>query len=185
MLPVRKLSLSRVAGVAALLLACLCSPVTAAIYTARVVGVSDGDTITVVDHAKVQHRIRLAGIDAPEKHQPWGQRSRRALADKVYDRMVEIEFGKKDRYGREVGKVLLDGEDVNLELVRLGLAWHYKAYEREQSPQDRLAYARAEQQARHRRQGLWRDAGAVPPWEFRKAGRPLAPRAHPEESPPH
>lgn len=161
----------------------LCSPVIAATYTARVVGISDGDTLTVLDHDNVQHKIRLAGIDAPEKNQPWGQRSRRALADKVYDRMVEMEVGKKDRYGREVGKVLLGGEDINLELVRLGLAWHYKAYEREQSPQDRLAYARAEQQARDRRQGLWRDAGAVPPWEFRKAGRPPVPRAHVAESP--
>lgn len=168
---------------AVFLLTCLCSPVTAATYTARVIAISDGDTLTVRDQHNVQHRIRLAGIDAPEKHQPWGQRSRRALADKVYDRMVEVEIGKQDRYGRQVGKVLLGGEDVNLALVRLGLAWHYKAYEREQSPQDRLAYARAEQQARDRRQGLWRDAGAVPPWEFRKAGRPPPPRAHVAESP--
>ncbi len=179
----KKRWLSRAFVFAVVLLACLCLPVIAATYTARVVGISDGDTLTVLDAANTQHKIRLAGIDAPEKQQPWGQRSRRALADRVYDRMVEIEVGKKDRYGREVGKVLLGGEDINLELVRLGLAWHYKAYEREQSPQDRLAYARAEQQARDRRQGLWRDAAAVPPWEFRKAGRPAPPRPHVAESP--
>ena len=110
----------------------------------KVVAVADGDTITVLDTNKVQHKIRLAGIDAPEKAQPYGQTSKQSLSDLVFGKTVTVDTDKTDRYGREVGKVLVDGVDTNLEQVRRGLAWHYKAYQREQSPSDRLAYAAAE-----------------------------------------
>ena len=139
--------------------------------TGRVVGISDGDTITVLDAQRVQHKIRLAGIDAPEKAQPFGNRSKESLSDLAFNRTVTVETDKRDRYGREVGKVLVDGRDVNLIQVERGMAWHYKAYEREQSPSDRKLYEAAESDARAGRRGLWREADPIPPWEFRKAKR--------------
>jgi hypothetical protein len=99
--------------------------------------VADGDTITVLDENRHQHKIRLAGIDAPEKAQDFGQRSKQSLSDQAYRQHVMVETGKTDRYGRLVGKVLVNGQDVNLEQVRRGMAWHYKAYQREQAPADR------------------------------------------------
>lgn len=149
---------------AALLLALGCD---AATIAGRVVGVSDGDTITVLDADKTQHKIRLAGIDAPEKKQPFGQRSKESLSELVFSKNVTVETDKRDRYGREVGKVLVDGLDANLEQVQRGFAWHYKAYEREQSAIDRQVYADAENEARAVRRGLWADVAPVPPWDFR------------------
>lgn len=133
----------------------------------RVIGVADGDTITVLDDAHTQHKIRLAGIDAPEKKQPFGQRSKESLSELVYSKTVTVETDKRDRYGREVGKVLVNGLDANLEQVKRGMAWHYKAYEREQSATDRQVYADAEKEASAARHGLWADGDPVPPWEFR------------------
>lgn len=135
--------------------------------TGRVVSIADGDTITVLDATKTQHKIRLAGIDAPEKAQAFGQRSKESLSDLVFDQTVTVETTKRDRYGRSVGTVLVDGLDANLEQIKRGMAWHYKAYAREQPPQDRLAYAEAEEVARGARVGLWRDVQPVPPWDFR------------------
>ena len=139
--------------------------------TGRVVGIADGDTVTVLDAAKVQHKIRLSGIDAPEKAQPFGNRSKESLSDLAFDKTVTVETDKRDRYGREVGKILVNGRDVNLIQVERGMAWHYKAYEREQSPSDRKLYDAAEIGARAARRGLWRDTEPVPPWDVRKAKR--------------
>lgn len=133
----------------------------------RVVGVADGDTITVLDATKTQHKIRLSGIDAPEKKQAFGQRSKQSLSDLVFNHAVQVETTKRDRYGREIGKVLVGGLDANLEQVKRGMAWHYKAYQREQSKEDRVTYAAAEDVARGTRVGLWRDEQPVAPWEFR------------------
>lgn len=136
--------------------------------TGRVVGVADGDTLTVLDSSKKQHKIRLDGIDAPEKAQPFGQRSKQSLSDLAYNRNVQVETHKRDRYGRVVGKVLLDGTDLNLVQINRGLAWHYKVYAHEQTREDRARYAAAEEVARSERRGLWRDAEPTPPWEWRK-----------------
>jgi endonuclease YncB( thermonuclease family) len=136
-----------------------------------VVGVADGDTLTVLDLRLQQHRVRLAGIDAPEKRQPFGQRSRQSLSLLVAGRPVRVEGGKTDRYGRLVGKVLAGGLDVNREQVRRGFAWHYLAYAREQSPADRQLYADAENSARQERRGLWALPDATPPWEYRRKAR--------------
>lgn len=133
----------------------------------QVVGVTDGDTITVVDDQRTQHKIRLAGIDAPEKAQAFGQRSKEVLSALVYGRRVTVETEKQDRYRRTVGKVVIDGRDANLAMVVAGMAWHYKKYEGEQSSSDRLLYADAEQGARDARFGLWRDAQPTPPWDYR------------------
>lgn len=137
----------------------------------RVVSVADGDTVTVLDADKVQHKIRLSGIDAPEKKQPFGQRSKESLSDLVFNKTVMVDTDKKDRYGREVGKILVGGIDANLEQVTRGFAWHYKTYEREQSANDRRLYDFAENEAKTARRGLWQDADPVPPWDFRKAKR--------------
>lgn len=137
----------------------------------RVVGVADGDTITVLGAGSRQARIRLQGIDAPESGQPFGQVSKRNLSDLIFDRRVTVEYEKTDRYGRILGKVLADGRDLNLEQVRAGLAWHYKYYQDEQTPEDRRLYANAETEARSARRGLWADANPTPPWDFRRGGR--------------
>ena len=137
----------------------------------RVVSVADGDTVTVLTADKVQHKIRLSGIDAPEKAQAFGHRSKESLSGLVYDKTVTVETEKKDRYGRDVGKMLVNGMDVNLEQVQRGFAWHYKEYEREQSSNDRKLYDLAERAARAARRGLWLDAEPLPPWEFRKTKR--------------
>ncbi len=142
-------------------------PLAWADITGYVVGVADGDTITVLDADKVQHKIRLTGIDAPEKKQPFGNRSKQNLSDMVFNKIVTVETDKRDRYGRELGKVLAGGVEVNLEQVRAGMAWHYKAYERTQSAAGRQAYADAENEAKAAKRGLWADAVSVPPWEWR------------------
>lgn len=137
----------------------------------KVVAIADGDTITVLDAQRVQHKIRLAGIDAPEKKQAFGQRSKEHISALVFNRIVDVEAEKKDRYKRTVGKVMVDGQDVNLAMVVAGLAWHYKQYEREQSASDRLLYSRAERDSRQARRGLWRDTDPMAPWDWRKASR--------------
>lgn len=131
-------------------------------------GVADGDTITVLDSTNTQHKIRLSGIDAPEKSQPFGNRSNQSLSDLVFSKTVTVDTDKRDKYKRNVGKVLVDGVDANLEQVRRGMAWHYKAYEREQPAIDRKAYSDAEDAAKGARWGLWADAEPVPPWEYRR-----------------
>ena len=156
--------MQRIIVTVALALACT---VNAATITGQVVGVADGDTITVLDADKIQHKIRLAGIDAPEKKQAFGNRSKESLSDLVFDKTVVIETDKRDRYGREVGKVLVNGQDVNLVQVERGMAWFYRQYQREQSPNDRKLYEAAEDAAKAGRRGLWRDSDPVPPWDFR------------------
>ena len=142
--------------------------------TGRVVGVSDGDTITMLVSANTQHKIRLSGIDAPEKKQSFGQRSKESLSDLVFAKTVTVETDKRDKYQREVGKVLVEGMDANLEQIKRGMAWHYKTYQREQSADERKVYADerkvyadAENEAREAGLGLWSDSELVPPWDFR------------------
>lgn len=134
----------------------------------RVVHVSDGDTITVLDASNHQHKIRLSGIDAPESGQAFGRVSKQNLADLVAGKTVSVEWSKHDKYRRIVGKVLLGSQDVCLEQIKTGMAWHYKKYEKEQAPEDRSIYAAAENEARTNRLGLWRDKSPVPPWEYRR-----------------
>jgi endonuclease YncB( thermonuclease family) len=134
----------------------------------RVVRIADGDTITLLDSTNTQHRIRLQGIDAPESHQDFGAQSKKSLSDMIFDKQVTADCDKTDQYGRQVCKIVFDGRDVNLEQVKAGMAWHYKDYEREQSPQDREIYAHAEDEARRVRRGLWSDANPVEPSEFRR-----------------
>ena len=131
----------------------------------RVVKVSDGDTITVLDAANVQHKIRLDKIDAPEKVQPFGDTARKHLAAFVADKNVEIEWTKKDKYGRILGTVwamIPVRTDVNLQMVKDGFAWHYKQFDNTQS------YAAAEIDARRAKRGLWKEPTPIPPFIFRR-----------------
>ena len=132
------------------------------------VGVSDGDTITVLDDSKTQHKVRFAGIDAPEKGQAFGERSKQSLSALVFQKRVEARCHKKDRYGREVCAVFVGLRDVGLEQICAGMAWHYKAYQHEQPTQERLVYAQEEENARASGVGLWKYAKPVPPWDWRK-----------------
>jgi endonuclease YncB( thermonuclease family) len=137
----------------------------------RVVRIADGDTITLLDSINVQHRIRLQGIDAPESHQAFGERSKSNLSAMIFDMQVTAVCDKTDQYQRQVCKIVFDDKDINLEQVKAGMAWHYKDYEREQSPADREIYAHAEDEARQAHRGLWIDANPVEPSEFRREGR--------------
>jgi endonuclease YncB( thermonuclease family) len=134
----------------------------------KVVHVADGDTITVLDANNTQHKIRLQSIDAPEKAQAFGQRSKQSLLQLIHSKQVSVEYQKKDKYGRTLGKVMLSGTDVCLEQIKLGMAWHYKQYESEQLKEDREIYAQAELSARANSVGLWKDKQPSPPWEYRK-----------------
>ena len=139
--------------------------------TGRVVRVTDGDTIVVLDSANAQHKIRLTGIDAPERGQAFGTKSKEHLSDSVAGKIVVIEYSKRDYYQRILGKVLLADEDMNLEQIKAGLEWHYKQYKNEQPPADRELYSEAEVTARESNRGLWVDANPAPPWEYRKLKR--------------
>ena len=136
----------------------------------RVISVSDGDTIKVLDESRHVHTVRLMGIDAPEKEQAWGQRSKQALSDLIYQKTVSVLWFKRDKYGRTVGKVLgQDGMDICLEQISRGMAWHYTKYASEQLREDRDQYAAAEEVARESRVGLWQDEPPVPPWVWRRS----------------
>jgi endonuclease YncB( thermonuclease family) len=137
----------------------------------RVVGVSDGDTLTVLDSGRTQHVVRVGGIDAPERKQPFGSAAKEVLSSMVFDRRVEARCWKRDRYGREVCSVLVGSRDIGLTMIRDGYAWHYKEFEREQNAAERAMYAQTEADARSARRGLWRESGAVPPWAWRKERR--------------
>lgn len=165
-------------GALASILWLLAAPAMAQSLTGRVVGVADGDTVTVVDGERRQHKIRVAGIDAPEKRQPFGQKSKASMSDMVFNREVEIVGSKRDRYGRTVAKVMFADHncsglscpkihDAGLMQVTKGMAWWYRKYAREQTPQDRTVYEAAELLAKERRVGLWIDPEPTPPWEWR------------------
>jgi endonuclease YncB( thermonuclease family) len=147
-------------------------------FEARVVGVADGDTITVLDANNAQHRVRLAGIDAPETGQPFSGRSKQSLKRMVMGRLVRIEWDEVDRYGRLVGKVWVTPAgihctqepcpktlDAGRAQLTVGLAWHYLG--KQQAEEDSLAYEFDETEARARRVGLWSEPDPIAPWDWR------------------
>lgn len=143
----------------------------AEILAGRIVAIADGDTVTLLDANKQQHKIRLSGIDAPERKQAFGNVSRQHLAKIVFGKEVTAECPKTDRYRRWICTIEVDGIDANLAQVTAGMAWHYKAYQRDQRPDDRTRYAVAEERAQEEKRGLWVDRNPVAPWEFRKSKR--------------
>jgi len=144
------------------------TPLPSAFLEGTVVGVSDGDTVTVLDASRQPHKIRLLGIDAPEKAQPFGKVAKQILSDRIYEKHVRVQEKSLDRYGRTLGKILLEDADINLEMVKAGLAWHYKHYADDQFPGDAELYAQAEAQARGDRLGLWAYGDPVEPWAWRQ-----------------
>ncbi|MER2540171.1 MAG: thermonuclease family protein [Azonexus sp.] len=148
----------------------------------RVVSVADGDTVTVLDTDRQQHKIRVSGIDAPEKSQPFGQRSKQGMSMLVFGKQVEVQWSKRDRYRRIIGKVMVAAPscrtnrcpktlDAGLAQITTGLAWWYQKYEKDQSASDAGRYGFAQQEARAKRAGLWADAHPIPPWDWRKGER--------------
>lgn len=155
----------------------------AEILQGRVVAIADGDTITVLDTERRQYKIGLAGIDAPESKQAFGQQSRQHLSDLVLGKDVKVEWRKHDQYGRIIGKVMVQPPDcptcaptldAGLAQLGAGLAWWYREYRREQSLEDQGYYEYAEFDAKARRIGLWVDRTPVPPWEWRKRNQIVA-----------
>lgn len=132
-------------------------------FTARVVGVSDGDTITVLD-GTTRVKVRLNGIDCPEKGQAFGARAKQLTSELAFGRTVTVRPFGRDRYGRVLGDVVLpDGRVLNQELVAAGMAWHYTRYSKD------ATLARLERRAREAGLGVWSEAGRVAPWEFRES----------------
>ena len=147
------------------LAALLVNPAAAGEFKGRVVGVTDGDTIKVLhdDRAEI---VRLVGVDAPEKRQPYGDRARRFTSELVFDRTVTVLISGRDRNGRLLGEVVLpDGRSLNQELVRAGYAWWFRKYSRD------VTLARLEEEARQGRRGLWATEGPQAPWDYRLTGR--------------
>ena len=137
----------------------------------KVIRVVDGDSVTVLDKQNEQHKIRLAGIDTPERKQPYGKVARQFLAKHIYKKQVCVGWYKRDKYQRLVGVIRIEDEDINLKLVKAGLAWHYKQYENEQSKSDRVLYAKAHEKAETSEVGLWRDSRPIAPWLWRRGER--------------
>ena len=130
----------------------------------RVVGVYDGDTITCIDDTNTQQKIRMAEIDAPELGQDFGTVSREAMAAMVFGKTVDVTDSGKDRYGRWIGHISVNGLNVNREMIATGNAWHYAAYSSDPS------LAAVQSQAQTQKLGLWAQPNPTPPWNYRKNG---------------
>ena len=147
--------------------ALLCPSVQAETLSGTVIGVVDGDTLTIQDEEKRKHRIRLAEIDAPARKQAYGAKSRQSLSALCLKKSAQIEWKEKDGKNRYVGQVTCNGVDANAEQVRSGMAWVSPASTKPGSPLYELeAYARI------RGIGLWADSDPVPPWEWDGKARP-------------
>jgi micrococcal nuclease len=141
----------------------LTSPAYAADWHGKVVHIADGDTITVL-HDREQVKIRLYGIDAPEKAQPFGNRAKQMTGDLAAGKVVTVKPRDKDRYGRTVAEIILpDGKNLNRELVGAGMAWHFVRYAKNDKE-----LAQLEADAKANKRGLWTDPEPVPPWEWRR-----------------
>lgn len=146
----------------------------------KVVGVTDGDTVTCLTADRKQEKIRLQGIDAPESKQPFGQRSKQNLSDLVYGKSVTVKWNKRDRWKRTLGSVWVTPSDcptcghtldVGAAQLSVGMAWWFRRYAKEQPVQQRHQYEFEETEAKARRAGLWGDSNPVPPWEWRSRER--------------
>lgn len=159
------------ARIGATLIAALSGPSAEADLSCKVVGVSDGDTITALCQGNEQVKVRLAEIDAPEKAQPFGTKSKQSLSDLCFGKQARIASQGRDRYGRTIGRMycftpgVKTEIDANAEQVRRGFAWVYDRYVTDPNLYPLQDAARAE------RRGLWADSAPTPPWEWRKARR--------------
>ena len=133
-------------------------------YRAKVVAIADGDTVTVLRGQK-QIRVRLEGIDAPERSQAFGTRAKDSLADLVAGKVVTVRRTGTDQYGRTIARLFVDQIDVSQVQTEKGMAWHYSHFSTDET------LAKLQDKARSDRAGLWSDSNAIPPWEFRKRGK--------------
>lgn len=135
-----------------------------------VIGISDGDTLKLLDANFLQHKIRLAFIDAPEKAQPFGEAAKKSLAEIAYSRQAKAYCPSQDRYGRNVCEVIIEGRSVNTQQVERGMAWVYTAYAPKNSP-----LLLSQEKAKSDKVGLWQDSDPIPPWNFRKKDKTVKP----------
>lgn len=142
-----------------------------AVWNGRAGRVFDGDSLVVVTDAGRRVEVRIEGIDAPERGQPFSRRSRSELMRLLRGQALRIEPRKRDRYGRTVAVIRVGERDAGEEMIARGYAWHYRAYADEQHPPRSRAYARAEELARSARRGIWRDDDPVAPWQWRRERR--------------
>lgn len=147
----------------------LCSAAWSATFTTNQVRVIDGDTLEVIPPNKKSERIRLLGIDAPESKQEFGSISSSTLQKCVGNGSVKIEYRERDKYSRILGKVWANGVDCNLNQVKTGSAWHYKYFQNQQPPADRISYSEAEKRAKNNNLGLWANPNPINPYKYRKA----------------
>ncbi|WON72900.1 thermonuclease family protein [Nitrosospira sp. Is2] len=136
-----------------------------ALFLATVIGISDGDTLTVLNENKQQIKIRLAEIDAPEARQPFGTNSKQSLSELCFGKQAQIKPRAKDRYGRTVARVICDGVDANAEQVNRGMAWVYRKYAK-----DHNLYV-LQHDAKVAGRGLWSEPSPMPPWKWRQSVR--------------
>lgn len=127
----------------------------------KIVKVSDGDTVILLDSNNTQHKIRLNGIDAPESNQPYGNKSKEFLASLIAGKTVIVEWKKRDQYKRILGVIYLGDTNINAEMIRAGYAWNYK-YSKDKY------YIKLQEKAKVEKKGLWKDKNAVDPWQWRK-----------------
>jgi endonuclease YncB( thermonuclease family) len=133
----------------------------------KVIKVTDGDAVHLLDRSSAKYHVILGGIDAPEKKQLFGKKSAQNLSRLIAGKSLEVEYNRRDRFGRIVGKLIKEGQDINLQQIKNGFAWHDKYARKDQSKLDWALYSAAENEARNRTMGLWA-VPAVPPWEYRK-----------------
>lgn len=138
------------------------------IVQGRIVGIIDGDTVSLLDTSRRQHRIRISGIDAPEQTQPFGQRAKSSLAALAFDREASAEC-RTHRQFQETCVVRINGLDLGLEQLRAGMAWWYRPSEVEEAPRTREEYERAAFEAKAQRLGLWADKNPIEPWNWRRS----------------
>jgi micrococcal nuclease len=149
----------------ALLVLSICDLHAQTLLTGKVIGVRDGDTVEVLDDQNKTTILRLAEVDCPEKKQPFGNAAKQFTSHMVYRKNVSYIITNKDRYGRSVAKVYYKNKYLSAELIKNGMGWHYKKYSRSRD------VAMLEEKARAKKIGLWVDAYAVAPWDWRKATR--------------
>ena len=131
----------------------------------KVVKIADGDTLTLLTSSNQQVKVRLAGIDTPERKQPFGNRAKQALSSLAFQKQALVEIETKDRYGRTVGIVFVNGQNVNTELVKQGMAWVYRKYNKD------MDLYELESRAKKEKLELWLDENPIPPWEWRRGKR--------------
>lgn len=160
----KKISIAIIALLSAFIIVQLCSSANTTdknVIKGKVVSITDGDTFTILVD-KEQSKIRLAEIDAPERKQAFGTQSRKALADKIFDKTVSVKWQSKDRYGRIIGNVYLDERWINKEMIEEGWAWQYNAYSKSKELCEFQEYAK------NNKLGLWCDKNPIPPWQYRR-----------------